>query len=340
MGAKTEPGRWRGRLWRLAVGVAVVGLVAACSSAAAPALSNFSKGGDGQQELSGGAATAAPAMPSAAAALGGAPADQSVGSGTTGGNGGGTGTSIAFQDNAAIVKTGTLSVEVPEIDPALVKARSIIVGAGGYVSASQEARQTDNPVASVTYRIPAASWDDTLDKLRALGKPLAENTNAVEVTGQLIDLQARITNLRATESALQAIMAKATKISDILDVQQQLTDIRGQIEELSGQQAHLQDQASYGTLTVTWTIPAPPAVAVTSDKWDPGKEVDQAVASLLDGAQALATVGIWLGIVGLPLLVAVALLVAIAVFVLRRLGAGRPVRTVQSPPAPGAQTPA
>ena len=181
MGATTGPARWRGRLWGLAVGAAIVGLVAACSGAAAPLLSNV-KTGDGRQELSSGpaaAATAAPAMPAPADAFGGAPADQG-GNGTTGSTGGGT-TAIAFQDNAAIVKTGTLSVEVPEIDPALVKARSIIVGAGGYVSASQEARQTDNPVASVTYRIPAASWDDTLDKLRALGKPLAENTAAASI---------------------------------------------------------------------------------------------------------------------------------------------------------------
>ena len=34
-----------------------------------------------------------------------------------------------------------------------------------------------------------------------------------EVTGKVIDLGARITNLRATEAALQAIMARATKIS-------------------------------------------------------------------------------------------------------------------------------
>ncbi len=339
MGAKNLPIAAGGRIWRLAIAFAIVALVAACS-AAAPNTMTGDKGAAG----GGGAITGAPAVPAASGAAG-APVpedftgDRSSGSGTGSSAGGGDPVSqaIALQDNAAIVKTGTLSVQVDELDPALVKARSIVVGFGGYIGASQEARDTDHPVASVTYRIPADRWDDTLAQLRGLGKPLAENTSAVEVTGQLIDLQARITNLRSTESALQAIMAKATKISDILDVQQQLTDVQGQIEELSAQQAHLQDQASYGTLTVTWTVPAPAAVTVTSDKWDPGREIDSAVASLLDALQGLATVGIWLGIVGLPLLLGIALIVGIAIFVLRRLGISRPIPVVTGP-APGEHT--
>jgi len=47
-------------------------------------------------------------------------------------------------------------------------------------------------------------------------------------------------------------MARATKISDVLDVQEQLTGTRGEIEKLAGDKAHLQDQASYGSLAVTY----------------------------------------------------------------------------------------
>ena len=46
------------------------------------------------------------------------------------------------------------------------------------------------------------------------------------VTGQVVDLGARITNLRATEAALQAIMIQATKIPDVLEVQGKLTEVR------------------------------------------------------------------------------------------------------------------
>ncbi|MGH2465663.1 MAG: DUF4349 domain-containing protein, partial [Candidatus Limnocylindrales bacterium] len=123
-----------------------------------------------------------------------------------------------------IVRTGSISIEVPKIDPALLQVRSAIVGLGGYVSDSDQSNDADKAMASVTYRIPVARWQDALDAItRIAAKVDSAKSNAVEVTGQVLDLGARIDNLKVTEQALQAIMAKATKISDVLAVQEQLT---------------------------------------------------------------------------------------------------------------------
>jgi len=85
-------------------------------------------------------------------------------------------------------------------------------------------------------------------------------------------------------------------------VQAQLTDVRGQIEELTAEQQTLQNQAALATLTVTFA--PPPAVAVTQvrEGWDPASEIDQASATLVGLGQGLAGAGIWLLIVGLPVL--------------------------------------
>jgi len=67
---------------------------------------------------------------------------------------------------------------------------------GGYVGASNTSNDGDQPTAEITYRIPADRWEDALDLLRGLNglttKVVTEHTEAVEVTGQVIDLQARI----------------------------------------------------------------------------------------------------------------------------------------------------
>jgi hypothetical protein len=85
----------------------------------------------------------------------------------------------------------------------------------------------------------------------------------------VIDLGARITNLRATEAALQKIMEQATKIPDVLDVQSKLTEVRGEIERLVAQKLHLEDQAAYGTLVVTFVLPVQPVVEEVKAGWDP-----------------------------------------------------------------------
>ncbi len=247
--------------------------------------------------------------------------------------GGGAGSNAAFRDDAKVVKTGSLSLEVATLDETLKRARAAIVGLGGYVSGSDESNDGDRTQATIVYRIPADRWDDALDALRGLAtKVVGEQTNAVEVTGQVLDMDARIRNLKTTESALQAIMGKATKISDILDVQQQLTVVREQIEQLSTARSHLEDQAAFGTLSVYFTVPVP-AIAETTKGWDPAAEVDRAIASLVGVLQGVASFGIWLLIVGLPILLVIGILASVALALLRRVRGDRGIGTGILPPS-------
>jgi hypothetical protein len=226
-------------------------------------------------------------------------------------------------DDAKIVRTGTIDMQVKDVPSALTAARNGIRAMGGYIGASQTQSMGDSPVASVTYRIPVDRWEDALDLLRGLtgdgGKVVAENTNAVEVTGAVVDLEARIKNLHASEAALQAISARATRISDVLEVEGQLTSVRGQIEELSAQLKQLNDQASYATLTASFATPVV-AVQEAAERWEPAKVVDEATASLVDIVQGLTTAGIWFGIVWLPVLLFIGVISAVTIFVLRRFG--------------------
>ena len=233
-----------------------------------------------------------------------------------------------------IVRTGSLALEVKDLDAALLQARARVAGLGGYVSDSERANSDDQSIALVTYRIPAGRWDDALDALHGLAtKVLGEQTRSVEVTGQVLDLAARIANLRATERALQAIMTQATRISDILDVQNQLTNVQGQIEQLSTEQAHLSDQAALGSLAVTYTVPVI-AVARVSSGWNLSAEFDRALAQLVGLGQGIAVAAVWFGVVGLPIVGGLVFAALLAVFVARRLGLRRVPATLPSGPPP------
>jgi hypothetical protein len=246
--------------------------------------------------------------------------------GQPGRSGGDTGAPL---DDARIIRTGTISLEVREVPAALQTARDAIRSMGGYIGASQTYGEGDRPVAVITYRVPADRWEDALDLLRDLDgqttKVVEEQTQAVEVTGAVADLEARIRNLRASEEALQAIAAKAVRISDVLEVQAQLTQVRGEIEALSAQLKDLEDRADYATLTASYRLPVV-AVEIAREDWDPTSIVDEAAASLINVVQTLAGVGIWFVIVGLPIVLMAGALVLVAMWTFRRLGIARPSR--------------
>jgi hypothetical protein len=307
----------------------VVAAVAACGGAASAPLS----------PVGGGAAPAASGAPAGNPdGFGsGAGRPSTGGGGDAGGGGGGTGGggNQVADLGAKIIRTGSLQVTVADVDTAIRAARDAIRGFGGYVGASEEQRGDDQLVATITYRIPAERWDDALDGIRKLGTVVGEKTDANEVTSQLVDLDARIRNLKASETALVGYAANAPKVSDLLEIESRLTDTRGEIERLTAQQTQLQNQVALATLTVTFGTEVV-AVTQAAARWDPAAEVDRASATLISVVQGLISVLIVLAIVWLPILVAVGLLVLIGIAIARRLGwtASRPGGPPAMPPEP------
>jgi hypothetical protein len=239
---------------------------------------------------------------------------------TTGGatTGGQVADAAATAPELLIIRTGELEIEVRDLEAAVSAARSRVVAVGGYISGSDQSATGDEGAAAVTFRIPADRWDDALAAVRGLAtatRNLHVETEAV--TNQVIDLGARITNLRATEAALQKIMAQASKIPDVLTVQKELTGVRGEIERLVAEKAHLEEQAAYGTLTVRFVLPATPVVEEVKAGWDPAADADAAAGTLIKMGQRGVSFGIWVAIVGVPLALGVIVLVVFALLARR-----------------------
>jgi len=276
-------------------------VLAACASGGALT------GAGGQAAASGGPAAA---EPKGDAAFGGASAQPAQ----------------LAQDERQIVKTGEVTLEVDNVANALGRVRAMAVELGGYVGGAQAG--TLDQSATLTLRIPAPRFDDALTRMHEIGsKVLVESTREEDVTAAVVDLQARLKNLQASEAQYRLLVAKATKIEDILAVQSRLDDVQGQIEQLSAQLKQLSNQADLSTLTVTLQPKAQP-IKEASSTWDPGETASNAVSALLQIGQTFGTVGIWLGIVGIPLVV---VLIVIALVLSRTGLLRRPVRAGSGP---------
>ena len=240
----------------------------------------------------------------------------------------------AVDTSLQVVYTGSLQLVVADMDQALAKAKMAVAAAGGYIGGSQESNADTQPTATITYRIPAVKWGDTITALRAIAtKVVAEQTQASEVGGQVVDLQARLANLRASETALQGIAQNTAKVSDLLEVQAQLTDVRGQIEVLDAQLKRLQDQVAYGTLVTTFGMQVE-QVKTAAKGWDPASDVDGATASMISFGQRLVSAAIWFVIVWLPI-IAVSLVVLFVGWRIARRFAPKTPPNPPSGPVPG-----
>jgi hypothetical protein len=228
------------------------------------------------------------------------------------------------QPEDQIVKTGSISVQVANLDDSIARATDQIHALGGWQAGSDRTVTSAQDLASVTYRLPVNEFETALATMRKLGsKVLSEHTESTAVGGQIVDLQARIANLKASEKAIQAIMTKANTIGDVLTVQQRLAEVQGEIEELSGQLSGLSDQAAYSTLTVVFEVPIlatpspspsptpSPQPTATPIPWNAGTEAGQAAGALGEVGKSTATILIWVVILILPIALALVLLLAL-----------------------------
>ena len=227
---------------------------------------------------------------------------------------------VAPRDDLKIVYTGSLDLVVDDLQASLAKARAAVLATGGYIGASQESNDGDRSTAVITYRIPAAHWEEARTALRGLAiEVVGEQTQATEVGGQLVDLEARIRNLRASEQVLVDIAKGTGKVTDLLEVEARITDVRGQIEQLDGERAQLADQVAYGTLVTTFGREVA-QVQEAKQGWDPTTDVDGAIATMIGFGQSLVSGTIWFGIVWLPFLLVLLVVALIGRWLFRRFG--------------------
>jgi len=210
------------------------------------------------------------------------------------------GDSAITGDRIDVIRTGTFSLEVEDIDASLTKITNVVKSQGGYVSGSYRYTDTSTPYLTVTFRVPAASFDAAVLALRAEGTILSEQISTYEVTMQLVDLEARLRNLRASETALLELMTRATTVSDVLAVQTQLTSVRSDIESYDAQRATIADQVAMTTISVTIS-PIGSSIGNATSGFDLRKEVSLAIANLISVGRTVIVAAINLVVVVLPI---------------------------------------
>lgn len=231
----------------------------------------------------------------------GAPTTVAEGGGSSGG---GTEPGAPPTDNAKIVKTGSIEIQVRKggFDAALARINSESVGLGGYVERSETSESSDQPSGSLTVRVPVDSYETLLANIRRLGKVGSVTSKGTDVTAQYTDLEARLRALVATRDRLSAVLAEAANVGDILAVQDRITQVQTQIEQLQGQQQVLADQASMATLAITLGEPGSTVTEPESeDGGGLGQAWDAARRRFGDGVEGLVA---WSGPLAIVLIVA------------------------------------
>jgi hypothetical protein len=257
---------------------------------------------------------------------GDAAADRPQENGAGDGDGG-----VADEPNAAvreraIIRTGTVKLEVENATTTRDQVRTRARELGGYTSGSKLTRHRQNNATwrdgYVVVRVPSENFSAMLAGASARGTVLSENTETEDVTDQLVDLNARLENLRAERDQLRRIYNRSDSTEDVLAVQERLSDVQGEIERLEAQKRSLEDQVAFSTLRVELREPRPEAATTPGTPFheqSPLSALNNSVATLIQVVRTLFL----LGVIALPWVAAVAVPAGVVGLLVHRFVRGR-----------------
>jgi len=193
-------------------------------------------------------------------------------------------------DDRKIVRTGSLNLEVADISKSLDDITAIASQYNGYVVSSNQRGDDDNPSGSISIRVAADKFNDALQKLKTLAtKVTYENTNSQDVTEQYMDLTAQLKNYEATEAQYLELLKKADNVTDILEVQKELSNVRGNIERTKGRIQYIERTSDMSLIEVNLQKSKP----IGQSTWDVGGIFKSAVDGLIVFAKVLLGILIW-----------------------------------------------
>jgi hypothetical protein len=183
-------------------------------------------------------------------------ANGSAGFGVTAGGKTAVQTAKLAPADQSIIYTASLTVQAADVSAAAKRVVGIVVAAGGYTADEQanfaKTGRTGRTV-NLTLKVPVPAYQEVLAELSSpdLGKQLSMQQQATDATQQVADVDSLVTSQQAAIAALQGLLKHAASVSGLLQVQGQISGDESTLNSLLAQQRALDDETSYGTVTMT-----------------------------------------------------------------------------------------
>jgi hypothetical protein len=151
-----------------------------------------------------------------------------------------------------IASSGEVEVLVKNLNDARLAVEAVISRHHGYLAQLHVDGDSAGRSLVTTVRVPAQEFAAVLQELKSVGQVERESQTAEEVSQPYMDLSARLHNAQETETRLQDVLQhRAGKMSDILEVEEQISRVRGEIEAMQAELRGLNRRITFSSIALT-----------------------------------------------------------------------------------------
>ena len=153
--------------------------------------------------------------------------------------------------NAKMVYTASMEAETQDFDACSASLEKLVEDLGGYLEyASMGSYGDGSRNASYTMRVPAAKFKGFLASVGEIAHVVSQDQNADNISELYYDTESRLATQRTKMERLQALLAKAENMEDIITLESAIAETELLIEQLTGSLRHYDALVDFATIDV------------------------------------------------------------------------------------------
>ena len=163
----------------------------------------------------------------------------------------GTNGGAAYPAGQKLIRTAQMNLETTDFEKAVQGLTDLTEQMGGYFESSSVGKRSNGRWADYTVRIPAEKYQSFLDQAGALCHETWRDTQQENISERYYDTQGRLKTQQIKLERLQALLAKAENMEDIITIESAISETEQMIDDLSGTLRHYDGQVDYATVSIS-----------------------------------------------------------------------------------------
>jgi hypothetical protein len=150
-----------------------------------------------------------------------------------------------------IIKTGDIKFETNDLGATYTQMVTAVKKHKAIIQNDIEGNEYGSIFRKIIVRVPSKNFDVFLSDI-SKGVAYFDNKeiSSQDVTEEYIDIDARLKAKKVLETRYLELLKKANKVSEMLEIEAQLSAIREEIEAKEGQLRYMQSQISMSSITI------------------------------------------------------------------------------------------
>lgn len=153
--------------------------------------------------------------------------------------------------NTKVILTGELELETKEFDAALQAVDALVAELGGWYESRSIHQGGSYRSVSATIRVPARNFSALMERAGEAAHKTYGNESQQDISEVYYDSEARLATQRTKLERLQALLAQAESMEDIITLESAISDTELQIEYLTGSLRKYDSLVSYSTVNLS-----------------------------------------------------------------------------------------